>query len=279
MINRAGLITSLTAFCLGLGVMSAGGAAEDLPFSAAYAARAVQIEAFSGTLIVKVDTAKTARLKLTGPKRQRRSLRIAVRNKILRIHDQRPVRQTHNSVHVERNIVIVGPGGYSNTVIGGQQTATKSEQSALRLELTLPAGLPLGIDAFLGELEIGDTRGPVILSLAGGNARIGRVHAATLKIEGTGKIIAERVDGPLSIEVDGSGAVSVGDGAMPSLSITANGTADIAVGGKAETADIDANGVADIRIEHVEASPNTSINGVGSLTIGNWDTSEISPPR
>jgi len=279
MINRAGLTKFLTAFCLGLGAMSAGGAADDLPFRAAYAAKALQIESFSGTLIVKVDKAKTARLKLTGPKRQRKSLRIAVRNKILRIRHQHPVRRTQNSVHVERNVVIVGPGGYSNMVIGGQQTGTQAEQSALRLELTLPAGSPLGIDGFLGDLEIGDTRGPVVLSLASGNARIGRVHAATLKIEGVGKIVAERVDGPLSIEIGGSGAVSVGDGAMPSLSIVSNGTAEIAVGGKAGTADIDANGVADIQIEYVEESPNASINGVGTVTIGNWDMSEINPPR
>lgn len=279
MINRAGLIKFLTAFCLGLGTMSAGGAAEDPPFNATYSARVVQIETFSGTLIVKSGTANTARLKLTGPKRQRKSLRIAVRNKILRIHHQHPVRQIQNSVQVERNVVIVGPGGYSNMVIGGQQTGGQTEQSALRLVLTIPAGLPLGIDGFLGDLEIGDTRGPVILSLMEGTARIGRVHAATLKIEGAGTINAERVDGPLSIEINGSGAVSVDDGAMPSLSIATNGTANIAVGGKAGTAEIDANGVADIRIDHVEDAPNASINGVGTVTIGNWDMSERTAPR
>jgi hypothetical protein len=275
MINRAGLFTFLTAFCVGLGAMSACRAADEMPFSAAYAAKAIQIEAFSGTLIVKVDTAKTTRLKLSGPERQRKSLRIAMRNKILRIHDRRPVRQVQNSVHVDRNVVIVGPGGYSNMVIGGQQAGAHREKSALRLELTIPAGLPLGIDGFVGDLEVGDTLGPIILSLAEGTARLGRVHAATLKIEGAGKINAERVDGPLSIEIDGSGAVSVGDGAMPSLTIASNGSAEIAVGGKAGTADIDANGVTDIRIDHVEASPNASINGVGAIEIGNWDMSEI----
>ncbi len=273
MINRAGFIAFLTVACLG--GMSAGGLADTLPFSAAYTARAVQIEGFSGTLIVKVDTAKTARLELTGPKRQRKSLRIGLQNKILRIRHNPPARQIQNSVHVDRNVVIVGPGGYSNMVIGGQQSGTPIERSALRLELTIPAGLPLGIDEFQGTLEIGDAQGPIILSLADGTARLGQIHAATLKVEGSGKITAERVDGPLSIEINGDGAVSVGGGAMPSLGIASNGTAEIDIRGKAGTAEIDINGIADIRIEHVEASPNASINGVGTVTIGNWDMSEI----
>ena len=202
-----------------------------------------------------------------------------MRDKILQIRGQRPQRLTRNSVRVERNIVITGPGGYSNTVIGGQQMGAQPGPGALRLELTLPAGLPIGIDEFSGELEIGDTLGPVILSLTDGNVRIGRVHAATFKIIGDGKIAVERVDGPLAIEIDGSGTVSVGDGVMPSLSIASNGTADITVGGKADSADIDANGVADIRIEHVENSPNASVNGVGNLSIGNWDMSATGPAR
>ena len=276
MINGAGPLKFLTAFCLGLGAISAGGAAEDRPFNADYAARALQIEAFSGTLVVKVGTAKSAHLELTGPAHQRKSLRIAMRDKILHIRRQR---QTHGSVRVQRNVVITGPGGYSNTVIGGRHFGAQSEPSALRLELTLPAGLPIGIDEFSGDLEIGDTLGPVILSLTDGTVRIGRVHAATLKIIGAGKIAAERIDGPLAIEIDGSGTVSVGDGAMPSLSIASNGTADIAVGGKAGSADIDANGVAKIRIEHVENSPNASVNGLGTVTIGNWDMSAIGPAR
>ena len=279
MINRAGSLKFLAAFCLGLGAISAAGAAEDRRFTADYAARAVQIEAFSGTLIVRVGTAKTARLELTGPAEQRKSLRIAVRDKILHIRHEHAERRIRNNVHVERNVVITGPGGYSSTVIGGQHLRAQSGPGALRLELTLPAGLPIGVDDFAGDLDIGDTLGPVILTLTDGSVRIGRIHAATLKIIGAGEIAAERVDGPLAIEIDGSGAVSVGDGAMPSLSIASNGTADISVGGRAGSAEIDANGVAEIRIEHVENSPTASVNGVGNVAIGNWDISESVPAR
>ncbi len=170
--------------------------------------------------------------------------------------------------------VTVTQSGSNNSVavtIGGPGAAVTASSAPLPpLELRVPRHLPLKITAAGGSWQIGDTDGPLALSLAAGAARIGRVRSAQLLIQGSGTLHAARVDDALVASVNGSGEVRVATSRLETLDATVAGSGTIQVGGVARVARVAIQGVGTVALERAIERPWVQVDGVGTVRIGGW---------
>jgi hypothetical protein len=234
-----------------------------------FAAETVSLNNIDAALRIDTYDGSVVRIKATGSRHALDRLRLSVKDGTLEIAQPATPRNSVNVVHVERNVVI-NRGGTSTVIIGGTPSAEVPGKTPLRLQVMLPRRLPLSVRAFSGKAEIGPLAAPLEFELMSGRVSAARLAGARLAIAGGGEIEVARADGPLRLDIDGNGQVAVRDGVVPTLSIDANGTASILIGGRVGTATLSLNGVADVAIDHVDREPEIDANGIAEVEFGNW---------
>lgn len=121
-----------------------------------------------------------------------------------------------------------------------------------------------------GDIELGGVKGPLILDTRGsGDFEAGTVKG-DLVYEGRGSsdFQVDSVFGKIAIDVSGSSDVSINDGDIADIFISASGSSDVDFGGSAVTADLIASGSSDININDVSGKTNISRSGSADIRVG-----------
>jgi hypothetical protein len=121
------------------------------------------------------------------------------------------------------------------------------------------------VNDFVGNAVIGDTMGPLRFEATATQSKIGKVASANISLAGTGRIDVAAVNGPLRLDIAGSGKVTVG----PSQSVKAEiaGAGDTALGPIAQGLDVEIAGSGDISTPRVNGPVKVDIAGSGSVNI------------
>ena len=233
----------------------------DLAFAAV---RALDLRHFRGRLTVDPHDEDRVDLEIEGPARLVGSLKAAVVSGRLVVKG--PEAQDPEASSISLSGLIVREG---TVVINSQDTEVRDAEQ-LTLRISVPEGLPIGIDHLVGAAVIGDTRGRVDANLAAGELELGQVADAELEISGSGTISAAKVVGALGVRLTGSGEVRIEDSELSELSAELSGAGSLWLGGRAERANLALTGAGDLHVEQVDQKPRVSLQGAGNITIGNW---------
>lgn len=140
----------------------------------------------------------------------------------------------------------------------------KSDQ--LQIKVAVPRGTPVSVDEISGTITIGNTMGPLQLSITGHtNSQVGDVSAASLDIAGSGRVTIGNVAGKLDVDSAGSGNVRVASAGYVKADIAGSGS--VAVGDIRGGLDVDIAGSGDFSAASVHGPASSSIAGSGSVTI------------
>ena len=85
------------------------------------------------------------------------------------------------------------------------------EDQKVRVWVTVPRGSDVSAKHMIGDLTVGDTNGRLYVETISSDVKVGRVSDAKLKVVGGGDISVTSVQGPLSLDIAGSGDVRVGN--------------------------------------------------------------------
>lgn len=234
----------------------------DLAFAAV---RALDLRHFRGRLTVDPHDEDRVDLEIEGPARLVGSLKAAVVSGRLVVKG--PEAQDPEASSVSLSGLIVREG---TVVINSQETTGVRNADELTLRISVPEGLPIGIDRLVGAAVIGDTKGRIDANLAAGALELGQVADAELEISGSGTISAAKVVGALGVRLTGSGEVRIEDSELSDLSAELSGAGNLWLGGRAERADLALTGAGDLHVEQVAQKPRIRLQGAGQITIGNW---------
>ena len=148
-----------------------------------------------------------------------------------------------------------------------------TKPSGLIIKMVVPRGADLRVDDLIGDATIGDTMGPLHFEATATKARIGKVTSAHVAMDGTGRIEIAAVDGPLDLDVAGSGKVTVG----PTRAVKADiaGAGDAALGPVAGPLDLDIAGSGDVTAASVNGPVHIDIAGSGSVKIANGEANPL----
>ncbi len=136
-----------------------------------------------------------------------------------------------------------------------------------RLTIQVPLGTSIEATGQLGDISIGDTHGQLIIDNEGsGNARIGKVTSAEIKISGSGDIVVAEVgEGTLVVNLSGSGDVTIATGEVQAANITSSGSGDVTFGGKVGVGNYSSSGSGDISIASTSKISLQSSSGSGDI--------------
>jgi hypothetical protein len=150
----------------------------------------------------------------------------------------------------------------------------KSKPDQLVVKVGLPKGSDINVDDLVGNANIGDTMGPLKFEAAATQAKIGRVSKATISIAGAGRVDIAAVDGPLDLDIAGSGKLNVG----PTKSVHADiaGAGDTNLGPIAGGLDVDIAGSGNISTPRVNGPVKVDIAGSGSVNIADGVANPLS---
>ena len=244
-------------------------------------AKQLIVTGWLGRLRIEPDTQPGIHVRLEGPKETLDAIVMQEQSGVLRINGlSNPggsvsVINTTNAgasnsissvtigANVYSNIVISGPDGSLSTVIGGNN-------GDIETVVQVPEEATVIIEQALGDITVGDTHGPVKIDMSAGNAKLGMIGNAELRVDGTGSINARRVVGDLTVQVQGTGKVEVADAELDQLTVAVEGTGKVIVGGQAQRADLAVQGVGRIEVVAVVERPRLSVQGLGRIEVGNW---------
>lgn len=241
-------------------------------------------KSFSGNVIdisgvsadVEIAVGNDMTISVEGPESEVDAIRLAFREEGLFVtgSDSRNSGSNNISISGRGGVFISNSFGGSSVVIQGAGNVISMSSdgaSSTKILVTLPKGKEVRLSGINGRVDIGDTEGPVQISLQGGHdCRIGRVGDASLSRQGGGDIEVSHVTGSLTVRLQGSGDVDINDGAVTQLSATIQGSGDIAFGGKAEDATLSIQGSGDIDVAHVTNRPSVRVQGSGDVKVSNW---------
>jgi hypothetical protein len=135
----------------------------------------------------------------------------------------------------------------------------------LIIKVTVPRGAEVEVSDLVGDATIGDTQGELRFEAAATKARIGRVGEAHVSLAGAGHVDIAQVNGPLHLEIGGSGKVAVGP--VQSVDVDIGGSGDAQFGAIAGGMKIDIAGSGDVSAASVNGPTHVDIAGSGSVKI------------
>jgi len=105
---------------------------------------------------------------------------------------------------------------------------TRAKPDQLVVKVSVPRGTAVTVNDIVGKATIGDTMGPLKFEASATQSKIGKVSSADISLAGTGRIDVAAVNGPLRLDIAGSGKVTVG----PTQGVKADiaGAGDTALG-------------------------------------------------
>lgn len=219
-------------------------AAPGYPISQAWAddleqqfqAQSVRIERFAGRLRVEVSRTGPVQMRLEG-----------------------------NQSDLEDISALMVDGTLVLQQVGRHWSFMRLWRDPVRLELVVPVGTPLTINDLSGDIWIGDTQASLALDMRAGDARIGRVTDATVRLMGRGDISLAETSGALNITVVGSGDVSAGGASRADLRI--EGSGDIKLGAIQGPFKAVVMGSGDITATEINGPVDLEINGSGRVRV------------
>jgi hypothetical protein len=145
-----------------------------------------------------------------------------------------------------------------------------NKPNQLQIQVTVPRGSPVDIEATAGNVTIGNTMGPLKFEVQGyTESSVGNVTSAKLDMAGAGKLTIANVYGPVEIDTAGSGNIRLGDVARINADIAGSGS--ITTGNVNGPIDVDIAGSGDFSAAGVRGAVRTSIAGSGSVTIASGE--------
>ena len=135
----------------------------------------------------------------------------------------------------------------------------------LYVKVTVPRGTNVNVSDLVGDATIGDTQGQLHFEAAATKARIGRVGPANVSLAGAGRLDIAAVQGPLHLEIGGSGKVTVGP--VQSVDADIGGSGDAQFGAIAGGLKLDIAGSGDVSAARVNGPTHVDIAGSGSVRI------------
>lgn len=211
-----------------------------------FSASALKVDDMVGTLIVNVTNGGNINVNVSG-----------TRERI----NQLEVHSSGSAVMIE--------GRTENSVWDWRQwfnfDYTRAQPDQLVVKVNVPRGTAISVDDIVGKANIGDTGGPLRFEASAVQSKIGKVGSANISLAGTGRIDVAAVNGPLKLDIAGSGKVNVG----PTQSVKASiaGAGDTALGPIAQGLDVDIAGSGDISARRVNGPVHVDIAGSGSVNI------------
>lgn len=219
--------------------------------------RNVKVEDLVGTLTVNVKDNGPVTLTVSGAKDRVSGIDVSQ-------HDGR--------------LIVTGSGPETQSVWDWRNWFNFSEHahnrpSDLVVKLVVPKGSALNVEDMVGEASIGDTYGPLRFEAAATRARIGKVSSAKVSMDGTGRIDIAEVQGPLDLDIAGSGKVAVGPAQKVKADIA--GAGDATLGAIANGLDLDIAGSGDVTAASVHGPVHIDIAGSGSVKIANGEADPL----
>lgn len=167
------------------------------------------------------------------------------------------------------------------------RSSPQNEAEMISVSLTVPAGTGLTVAGFVGEGQVGDLKGPLLLDgIHNGRFRAGDVSTARLSIAGDADIAVGRVERDLTAEIRGDGRIKAGaaagkvevkisgDGAVDlqrvdgSLAVAIRGSGDVSVKeGRVDPVGISIVGNGEVSVNGAVGQPAISRLGGGTITI------------
>jgi hypothetical protein len=211
-----------------------------------FSASGLKVNDFVGTLIVNVSNGGNIKVDVAGTRERVKNV----------------------EVHSSGNAVMI-QGRSSDTVWDWHNwfnfDYTRSKPDQLVVKVSVPRGTAISVDDMVGKATIGDTLGPLKFEASASQSKIGRVSSADISLDGTGRIDLAGVNGPLKLDIAGSGKVNVG----PTQSVKADiaGAGDTALGPIAGGLSVDIAGSGDISTPRVNGPVKIDIAGSGSVNV------------
>ncbi len=231
-------------------------------------ARALKVQPMPGRLRVSVGATPGITLVLSGPARIVDQVRVKVVRGTLVVEP--PAQASGSTVYIEKGVTVIArDGGAASVTIGGADPLHDREPP-LEVLATVPLGASVDVLDLAGSAEIGDTEGPVKLTISAGAAAMGHIGNGVLTIDGSGDITAAQVVGSLRVDLSGSGGVTVEQAELNQLDIELSGSGDVRVNGRAERAALKLTGAGQIEVSEVVEQPSISLTGAGEVIVGNW---------
>lgn len=212
----------------------------------AYAAEALKVEDFIGTLIIKLHEAGPYQVIVNGKPKDLKSIESEMDGKTLRIDG--------------------GRAGWRNWSVASYGSSRRKLKNYPTLTVSAPVGSALVIEDVYGMVKVGDLKGALTLRAAGLSGEIGEMDSASLRITGGNELTVDDVKGAFSVNIAGSGDLVVGDvGGAASISIA--GAGDVQMGDLGGGLTIGIAGSGDVAIAEVAGPVTAKINGSGDVDI------------
>ncbi|HLY07039.1 MAG TPA: DUF2807 domain-containing protein [Rhizomicrobium sp.] len=215
-----------------------------------YGANAVKVSDIVGTLTVNVRNGGPLTVDISGAKERLNGI----------------------SVHQEDGTVVVdGSDSSDNQSVWDWHkwfnfsSDWEPKTSNLIVKVTVPRGASVNVDGLVGDATIGDTQGELRFEAAASKARIGRVGPAHVSLAGAGHLDIAQVNGPLHLEIGGSGKVTVGP--VQSVDADIGGSGDAQFGAINGGLKLDIAGSGDVSAARVNGPTHIDIAGSGSVKI------------
>lgn len=138
------------------------------------------------------------------------------------------------------------------------------------------------------DVTLGDVTGDLSLQISGsGDVEAGRVGDLSASTSGSGDVSVESsgglsvrssgsseytlesLNGPLSVEINGSGDVEIGSGRADIFTVSTGGSGGVSFGGVVGEADVRIRGSGDVRVNRVEGSQRVRATGSGDFRVSN----------
>jgi hypothetical protein len=239
-----------------------------------YQASALQLENLSADVTIEVTQRTEIEYSVSGPEDLIKAIKVSLRSGVLVLASERPrgfeISDGGLNISVGGNIFEGDKAVYrssSQTIVVGDLVVGKSLKNPVRVTLKVPEGTPVTSILVSGDVNLGDTKGPLSASVQSGKLSAGRVTNVHLSILGSGKITVGEVNGSATVQVQGSGEICIGSGHMSSLMATVQGSGDVVVSGITETASLSLMGSGDIWLAHSVQPPIKNALGSGRIRV------------
>lgn len=220
-----------------------------------YDARALKLESVVGTVRVDVKDSGPMAIQISG-----------LADRVSRVH----VRASGGTLQVESEHV----GSVWDWRHWFDFRGFSNNPGQLQIHIVVPRGAPVDVDETAGNVNIGNTLGPLKFSVQGyTESTVGNVLSAKLDMAGAGKLTIANVYGPVDVDTAGSGNIRVGDVARIKADIAGSGS--ITAGNVNGPIDVDIAGSGDFSAASVHGSASASIAGSGSVTIAGGEANPL----
>ena len=282
------------AFCLALcgAGFSAQAFALDGPHKGSYEATKIEFDNLVGVLDIEVG-GSTIELEITGKEEELEKMSVSVRNNVLVIESDRRHRRVRGDLEDYASFTLTVPSGtdiqiedfVGNAEIGNIVSNLEIDASAFNAIIGNVKVAEIEISGS-GDIVIGDIEEDLTLDIAGageldarsarsadidisgsGDVGLGALRGGlTADIAGSGDVEAASVNGPVSVDVAGSGSVYIKGGEADPLKVRIMGSGDFTLLGNAVDPDISSFGSGRIRLGSYTGK--LSSKGQSNLTIG-----------